>query len=289
MKKLITKKEIEEIVKNSLEIALKEFQVVNKGYFYEETLRYIVVNQINKVLTERQNFVSFPNKKENKYKLVFQFPYTVKKNSVNPKIKGSTFKADLAIIRGSASKFNNPKGAKFYKKIYLPAIKENIGFHLNLTPNNTKLLYFDKIENSFMISLKFDSKSKSFANVKAISDETAFKEYTNYMEKKGINPPSVKITSENQYNGNLMIIELKKLEDFNKIEKDIIRLKGMLHPEKGMEFFDWGVMINFGFKNDRSKAELNNLLKVETPVKRNLLLAHLDPNDNNGVQMKWIN
>jgi hypothetical protein len=140
-----------------------------------------------------------------------------------------------------------------------------------------------------MISLKFDSKSKSFANVKAISDETAFKEYTNYMEKKGINPPSVKITSENQYNGNLMIIELKKLEDFNKIEKDIIRLKGMLHPEKGMEFFDWGVMINFGFKNDRSKAELNNLLKVETPVKRNLLLAHLDPNDNNGVQMKWIN
>lgn len=289
MKKLITKKDIEKIVKTSLEVALKEFQVVYEGYFYEETLRYIVANQINKVLSVNQNLVSFPNKKENKYKLVFQFPYTVKKNSLNPKLKGTTVKADLAIIRRSASKFNNPKCAKFYKKIYLPTIKEDMGFQLNLTPNNTKLLYFDKIENSFMISLKFDPKTKSYANGKVISDETAFKEYTNYFQRKGINPPSVKIKSENQYNGNLMIIELKKLEDFNKIQKDIMRLKGMLHPEKGMEFFDWGLMINYGFKDDRSKKELNNLLKFETPVKRNLLIAHLDPNDNNGVQMKWIN
>ena len=281
MKNLITKKEIEEFVRTSLEIASTEHQIVFKGYFFEETLRYIVANQINEVLSKKKNLVSFPNKKENAYKLVFQYPYTDNKKSVkdNPRV-------DLAVIRTNAEKFNDADRAGFYKKTYIQAIFHNKGFELG----NDEVLSFDNDENSFVIYSNFDNSKNEFRDFKYINDGEAFKKIQDYKEKKGQQPKEVDLKGQSIYRGNLIAIELKQFSsNYKAIEKDIKRLKGMLDPNEGFESFNFGVLINFGFENTELSKQLVEDLKSETLEKRNLLVAYLDTSDQKVIQMKWIN
>ena len=278
MKKIITEKEIEEIVKTSLELALMENQVISEGYFYEESLRYIVANQINAILSDRNNLVSFPNKKENNYKLVFQCSYTDNKKTVK-----SNLRTDLAVIRTSAEKFNDAKNAHFYKRIYHQTINNNKGFDLG-----NEVLSFDTEENSFVIYTDLDP-SGNYINSNYISDIEAFQKYQNYKEKKGQEPEDIDLEEQKGYDGNLMVIELKQFSNMPEIKADISRLKGMLDKNEGFECFNFGVFINFGFENNETRKKLVDYLKSETLEKKNLLVAHMDANDENSVQLKWIN
>lgn len=280
MENLITKKEIEEFVRTSLEIAFKEDKIVFKGYFFEETLRYIVANQINEILSKKK-LVSFPNKKENAYKLVFQYPYTDNKKS--PK---KNLKLDLAVIRTNAEKFNDSNRAVFYKKTYIQVIFNNKGFEIG----NDEVLSFDNDNNSFVIYSNFDNSKYKYRDFKYINDGEAFKKIQAYKEKKGQQPKEVDFNWQSKYRGNLIAIELKQFSsNYIAIEKDIKRLKGMLDPNEGFESFNFGVFINFGFKNTSISKQLVEDLKSETLEKRNLLVAYLDTSDQKVIQMKWIN
>ena len=244
-------------------------------------MRYIVANQINEVLSKKKNLVSFPNKKENAYKLVFQYPYTDNKKSVkdNPRV-------DLAVIRTNAEKFNDADRAGFYKKTYIQAIFHNKGFELG----NDEVLSFDNDENSFVIYSNFDNSKNEFRDFKYINDGEAFKKIQDYKEKKGQQPKEVDLKGQSIYRGNLIAIELKQFSsNYKAIEKDIKRLKGMLDPNEGFESFNFGVLINFGFENTELSKQLVEDLKSETLEKRNLLVAYLDTSDQKVIQMKWIN
>ncbi len=278
MKKLLTQKEIMEVVKTSLELAWDECQVVSESYFSEETLRYIVANQISAVLSKNTNLVSFPNKEENKYKLVFEYPYT--KNKITTK---KNVKADLAVIRKSATKFNDAKHGHFYKKIYQKTIYENKGIMIG-----NEVLGFDTNENSFAIYSTID-KDGNYICKFFISDLEAYQKYQGYKEKVGKELEYIDFETSEQYNGNLMIIELKQFSSYNEIIADIDKLKGMLDSNKGFEYFSFGVFINFGFTNDEARKDLVNYLKSETINNKNLLIAYLDAKDNKSAQLKWIN
>jgi hypothetical protein len=263
-----------------LEIAFIEHQIVFKGYFFEETLRYIVANQINDILSKKDNLVSFPNKKENAYKLVFQYPYTDNKKSQKKNLE-----VDLAIIRTNAEKFNDANRAVFYKKTYIQAIFHNKGFELG----NDEVLSFDNDANSFVIYSNFDNSKYKYRDCKFINDGEAFKKIQAYKEKKRQQPKEVDFIGQTKYRGNLIAIELKQFSSYKAIEDDIKRLKGILDPNKGFESFNFGVLINFGFNNIEASKKLVEYLKSETLEKRNLLVAYLDTSDQKGIQMKWIN
>ena len=105
----------------------------------------------------------------------------------------------------------------------------------------------------------------------------------------GKKPKVEDLENQGEYNGNLMVIELKKFSTIREIEQDVKRLKGMLDSSEGFECFNFGVFINFGFINDETKNKFVEYLKGEIRDRGNLLIAYLDVNENKGVKMKWIN
>ena len=276
---IITKKEVEEIAEKSLESALEEFNIVSNGYFNEETLRYIVANHVDRVLSNKKYLVSFPNKKENKYKLVFEYPYTDNKKSRKKNIY-----PDLAIIRSNAEKFNDAYHSQFYTEVYHKSIYKNEGVIIG----KDEVLTFDTNENSFVIYSKFDRTTNQYLKYNYIDDRTACKRYFDHKENIGRKPEKMELENQKLFNGNLLIIELKQFGNLDEVKEDINRLKRILDPKEGFEFFLKGLAIIFGVK-EKNPHDFYEYLNKQIPKNRNLLVAFLNPNDNQGVYLKWIN
>lgn len=82
------KKITEKIIKNSLKLAIQEISISGE-LFSEESLRYIVLNEISK----EKIFGTFPNEHSSKNRLVLEFPYLKNKKTAG------IFRPDIASIK----------------------------------------------------------------------------------------------------------------------------------------------------------------------------------------------
>jgi hypothetical protein len=122
---LAKKKKLESAIKNSLKLALIEMEIVG-ARFSEESLRYIVMNELSK----KKIWGTFPNNSYNEEQLLFEQKYRKFKN------KKGDFKPDIVSIKKDNHllavelKITNDEKDIDKCKEYISEVKGHVSFEL---------------------------------------------------------------------------------------------------------------------------------------------------------------
>jgi hypothetical protein len=260
--KAITKNILETISSNSLNEAAMDFKVVKKGYYCEENLRYIVANNLNSELSKLK-IASFPNENNHIYKIVFQYPYSPNRNSVK-----KTYKADIALIRSTAERYNFKETGVFYKKYFRRMLFENKIFTFPVNEKKNISIYFNTALNSFCKCSKFDENG-FLTEEKPIDDKEVYEIYKKYNDNR-IEPTDFE---QIEYQGNSLIIELKQFSTEDKIIEDIKRIYHMTDKSRGSEFFKYGLFLTFGFNSMNHLTSIRNYIESTRNSERRILVG----------------
>jgi hypothetical protein len=274
--KTITKEILKTISINSLNKAAKDFKVVKKSYYCEENLRYIVAHNLNSELSKLE-IASFPNETSQSYKIVFQYPYSPNRNTVK-----KTYKADIALIRSTAERYNFKETGVFYKKYFRRMLFENKIFTFKVNEKKDISIYFNTTLNSFCKCSKYD-KNGFLTEEKPIDDKEVYEIYKKYNDNK-IEPTDFE---QDEYQGNALIIELKQFSTEEKIIEDIERIYHMSDKSKGSEFFKYGIFLTFGFNSMNDLASVREYVKSKSNSEGRILVGWILPEEEKPTP-EWV-